>query len=225
MSLADYDNMMKIYGSQAYEWIGAENNNVCDLNADGTLVPEQINIDRISRSALPGFSATHSYGFETSVEGWTHGNISPNFSAPDAYRHNGALTLESVDLSCFGYWSSQLHTLAPDTIHRAVFTVPSNVESPVDSPTLRLRVNSIGEDLYWFYNVDSPGEATCSPSTTPAEYEVYFHIPLELYNAGVGDVYCSMDLINFGHDDDPHGTLNLENMRIEKEQPSSQPLE
>jgi hypothetical protein len=177
---------------------------------------DALNVYAYSVSEIAVATTQKQYAFDTGAEGWVFSGEIPPFTQLNTGAYSGALHLASQNnTNSFGYWyspESDVSMTATPTLYRATFSVYSDQSDASIVPEMRLRVYASNYQITIGNLCTSAGAGDNSPMQTARSYSVYFWSP---NSALSGNLQCAFDLLNFSPDDAAHGTLSLDDVKIE----------
>ena len=169
------------------------------------------------------------WDFENDSGGWTPITFPGLFTEPRLeWLTSGSLAIISTDnLENFGFWESPFEGFTPETglIHRARFTLSTNIEDPARVPRIRLRTESVNSQKADVLDLFSPNAGGGVIGTEPKQVDLYFAPPVQ-GDSGLfpSNIRLSFDLVNFDLDDEAGGAVFLHHVIVEAYDPGDLPI-
>ncbi len=184
---------------------------------NGELILKSLRIDAVPRASLGEARTLRQWTFANGDEGWFPGWLPNAFDAPEFDATQGALRTRSRNQNgVFGAWISPLFDFTcPEAgaLLRIRFRIQSNQADPSLATQLRIRLNSLDNQLCVQRFILSEWDGANSPDATGREYSLFLEVLPELAYKGV---YFSFDHIAFNPQDAEDNELALDYVVVER---------
>ncbi len=194
-------------------------NFLSDDSTNGTIFLNRIDITGIEPSELTNFEEVKRYTFDTSDEGWVFYSQSP-FTAPIPSwdQTNSSIVLTAQDnTNTFGYYFSPFEVIIEaNKLYRIRFTVKNFTPLLDQTPTYRLRISAENGQIDTITSISSVTGSEAIADINGKTYEVYIDPPQSAIGSSYPHLVFSFDMLNFFTDDDPNGSVGLDEVIIEK---------
>ncbi len=192
--------------------------NVAGASADQPeLVMKALKIDTIPLASLQVVKVLKRWTFENGAEGWFAGSLPGQYEAPDFSAAGGALRTHSHSQNrIVGAWISPLDAIVcPEAgaIVRATFRVTGNQDDLSKITQLRVRINSLDNQVSIEKFIMSQYDGANSPPRSGKEYRLYLEVPNELAGKGI---YFAIDHLCFDTSDAADNEIGLDSVVIEQ---------
>ena len=194
-------------------------NFLADDSTNGSIYLNQIDITGFFPTELSNLQEVKRYTFTSGYEGWQFYSQTP-FTAPVGSweNTNGCIVLTAQDnTNTFGYFLSPFDLLIEaNKLYRIKFTI-RNYTSLIDqTPTYRFRVSSQNGQIGAVTSISSIAGSQAVADSNGKTYEVYIDPPQSAIGSSYPNLVFSFDILNFLTDDDPNGSVGLDEVIIEK---------
>ncbi|GAB4318871.1 MAG: hypothetical protein Kow0059_12660 [Candidatus Sumerlaeia bacterium] len=169
---------------------------------------------------VPDAALPFEFDFTLGEEGWRRQDAPRFFTTPNFIAGDGRLGLGSRGLNTFGAWLAPENVMAalPDRLLVARFTLSSNLSTPAQMPTVRLRLNAENLDSAALLQINSDAAGTAIPTTAqPVDYYLIYEPPRTAIakDENADGVGVGFDLMHLDVFDDPSAQVFLENFSLQ----------